>query len=244
MIDPSPETGAAAERGGASWRHMGSVLTSPGEGFAALARKPTFALVMVLLVVVGAVGVWIAMSKVTAADLFASIEQSGRAVPAKMQEDPEAFLKVMRATQLGTVIVLSPLFYLALAGICLVAFRMLGSDLTFRQSLATTVHALLPFGLVGIAGIAIAFGRDEIRLADIQAGGLVPSHLGVLAGEDAGKVLRALLGSFDLFSVWCVVLLATGYRVVARVSRGAAWGVVGTVWTIGILIKLAIAAIF
>ncbi len=121
---------------------------------------------------------------------------------------------------------------------------MLGSDLTFRQSLATTVHGFLPFGLAALAGIAIALGRDEIRLADMQAGGLVPSHLGVLAGENAGKVLRALLGSVDLFSAWCVALLATGYRVVARVSRGAAWGVVGSLWAVGILIKLALAAIF
>ena len=49
MNDPSPDSGAAASRGGASWRNLVAVLTSPREGFAGLAARPTFALALVLL---------------------------------------------------------------------------------------------------------------------------------------------------------------------------------------------------
>jgi len=244
MNDSSPDSGAAASRGGASWRNLFAVLTSPSEGFAALAARPTFAVTLVLLIVLGVSAVWIGMSKVTAADLLSTIEASGREVPPSIRENPERILAMTRASQVGVAAIVAPALYAALAGIFLVILRMLGSDLTYRQSLATVVHGLLPFGLAAIVGIAISLGRDVISLQEMQAGGLVPSHLGVLAGEDTGKVLRALLGSIDLFSAWCVALLATGYRIVARVSRGAAFGVVGGVWLVGILVKLVLAAIF
>jgi CBS domain containing-hemolysin-like protein len=244
MIDPSPDSGAAASRGGASWRNLFSVLTSPSEGFAAIAARPTFVLAFVLLVVLGVSAVSIAMSKVTVQDFLASIEATGREVPPKISEDPERFVSMMRWTQTATSAILGPAMYAALAGIFLVIFRLLGSDIGFRKSLATTVHGLLPFGIAAIAGIAIALGKDQVLLQDIQSGGLVPSHLGVFAGEETGKVMRVLLGSVDLFSAWCVALLATGYRTVARVSRGAAWGVVCGVWLIAILLKLLLVTAF
>lgn len=244
MNDPSPVAGAAASRGGASWRHLVAVLTSPTEGFTALASRPTFALALVLLVLLGVAAVGIGMSKVTVQDFLASIEASGREVPPKLRENPEGFVAAMRWTQTATAAVFAPAMYAALAGIFLVLFRLLGSDLSFRKSLATTVHGFLPFGLAAIAGIAIALGKDQIRLEEMQAGGLVPSHLGVFAGEEVGKVVRGLLGSVDLFSAWCLTLLATGYRTVARVSTGAAWGVVAGVWAAGVLIKLVLVAVF
>jgi len=55
---------------------------------------------------------------------------------------------------------------------------------------------------------------------------------------------RGLLASFDLFSLWSLWLLALGFRVVARVSAGAAWGVVGVLWAIGVGLKLVLASIF
>jgi hypothetical protein len=244
MNDPSPDSGAAAARGGASWRNLFAVLTSPSEGFAAIAARPTFALTLVLLTVLGVSAVWIGMSKVTVQDFLSSIEATGREIPPKISENPEGFVTAMRWTQTATAAIIAPAMYAALAGIFLVLFRLLGSDLGFRKSLATTVHGFLPFGLAAIAGIAIALGKDQIRLQDMQAGGLVPSHLGLLAGEDASKLLRGALGSIDLFSAWCLMLLATGYRTVARVSRGAAWGVVGAVWAAGILVKLILLSVF
>lgn len=244
MNDPSPDSGAAASRGGASWRNLVAVLTSPREGFAGLAARPTFALALVLLVVVGVSAVSIGMSKVTVQDFLGSIEASGREVPPKISENPERFVSIMRWTQTATSAVIAPAMYAALAGIFLVIFRLLGSDIGFRKSLATTVHGLLPFGIAAVAGIAIALGKDRVLLQDIQSGGLVPSHLGVLAGDETSKVMRALLGSVDLFSAWCVALLATGYQTVARVSRGAAWGVVGGVWLIAIVLKLLLVTAF
>ena len=235
----------AAEPGeGSSTKNLVQALVAPKEAFAELARRPTTALALVVLVFLGVIAIHAAMSRVPPESMFASLEEQGQELPAEAKENPERFLKIALWSQTAAAVVLGPALYLALAGIFLVLFRMLGSELSFRQSLATTLHGMLPFGVAALVGIVVAFGRDEISLEELQYGELVASNLGFLAGEDAGKVARALLTSFDLFSLWCIALLATGYRIVARVGAGAAWAAVLTVWAVGIGLKLALAAAF
>lgn len=227
-----------------STKNLIQALVAPKEAFAALARQPTTALALVVLVLLGVVAIHVAMSKVPPESLFASIEAGGQELPAEAKENPERFLKIALWSQTAAAVVFGPALYLALAGVFLVIFRMLGSELTFRQSLATALHGMLPFGVAAVVGVLVSLGRDEISLEELQYGELVASNLGFLAGEDASKVTRALLTSVDLFSLWCIVLLATGYRIVARVGAGAAWAAVLTVWAVGIGLKLALAAAF
>jgi hypothetical protein len=235
----------AAEPGeSSSARNLVQALVAPREAFTALARQPTTALALVVLVFLGVIAIHVAMSRVPPESLFASLEEQGQQLPPDAKENPERFLKIALWSQTAAAVVFGPALYLALAGVFLVLFRMLGSELAFRQSLATTLHGMLPFGVAAVVGVVVSFGRDEISLEELQYGGLVASHLGFLAGEDASKVVRALLTSIDLFSIWCIALLAIGYRIVARVSAGAAWAAVVAVWAVGIALKLALAAAF
>jgi hypothetical protein len=246
-VESGPAPGAAAGDApgeGSSLGHLIGALTAPRAAFASIARAPTTAVALVLLVLSGVLALHFAMSRVTAESFLASIEESGREVPQEMRDDPERFLTIARWTQTIGAVLLGPALYFALAGVFLVLFRLLGSELTYRQSLATTVHGMLPFGVAALVGVAVALGRDEITMAELQWGGVVVSNLGFLAGEEAGKAARALLTSVDLFSAWCVYLLATGYRIGARVGVGAAWSVVLTVWSLGILVKLGLAVAF
>ena len=63
------------------------------------------------------------------------------------------------------------------------------------------------------------------------------------APESAGKMLVALLGSIDLFSLWSIALLAIGYRVVGKVSKTAALGVVAVLWAVVVAGKVGLAAL-
>lgn len=240
MSEPIPDSTPA----GSSWNRLWGALTAPSETFAGLAARPTWAVGLVVLLVVGLVFGWLAMGKVTPEEFLRSIEAQGRPAPPAMQDDPERFLASMRWIQVGAGTLFAALFYLATAGVFVVLFRLLGSDLSFRQSLATTVHGLLPLGVAAVAGIAVVLGRDAISLDELQAGGLVASNLGFLAGDEASPVTRALLTSVDLFSLWSVWLLSLGFRLVARVSGGAAWTVVGVLWTVGIGLKAGLASLF
>jgi hypothetical protein len=229
---------------GSSARNLIQALVAPRDAFGSLARRPTTALALVVLVLLGVVAIHVMMSRVPAESMLASIEASGQELPEKAKENPERLLKIALWSQTVAAFLIGPALYLAMAGVFLVLFRMLGSDLTFRQSLATTLHGMLPFGVAAIVGVVVALGRTEISLEELQAGGVVASNLGFLADEETGKVARALLTSVDLFSAWCVTLLALGFRIVARVSAGAAWAVVLAVWTVGIVVKLGAAVAF
>ena len=58
------------------------------------------------------------------------------------------------------------------------------------------------------------------------------------------KPLYSLLSSIDLFTIWILFLLATGYAAVARRSTTSAlWGV-AVPWALLVLGKMAWAAIF
>lgn len=242
MSEPSRATGPEESSSGtSSFRTLIQALVSPREAFIELAREPRTAVALILLVVLGVIAIHVSMARVPAESLFASIEASGRPLPQEAQDDPEKFLRGALWMQTATAVVVGPALYLAMAGIFLVLFRLLGSELTFRQSLATTLHGMLPFAVAAVVGVAAALGRDEISLEELQWGGVVASHLGFLAGEESSKATRALLGSIDLFSAWCVALLAFGYRTVARVGAGSAWAVVLTVWLLGVLIKVGLA---
>jgi len=57
-------------------------------------------------------------------------------------------------------------------------------------------------------------------------------------------VLVALLSQFDLLSFYGLFLAALGLRKVAKLSSGAAWGVVISLWLIKVLLRIGSAAIF
>ncbi len=240
---PEP-TNPAESRQGSALGNLVNALISPREAFESLAKRPTFALAMIVLVALTTILSYIAMSKVTPADFLKTLEESGRQLPPNAQEHAGKFLAVATWGQVGASIVIAPLVYLAVAGIFLVIFRMAGSEISFRQSLATTIHGMLPFGVLALVGIAVTLGREQLSLSQIQSGQIVASNLGFLAGDQTSKAIRALLTSVDLFSVWCIALLAIGYRVVAKIRGGTAWAGVLGLWIVGVLIKVGLSAIF
>ncbi len=235
---------ASPPDGGSSLSTLTLVLTSPQQGFRAIAAKPVIALALCVLVVLGVAVVGLSMSKVSGADYVRSLQEQGRTVPPKMVDNPESAMKIARVVAVAFTAVVVPILYLLFAAVLLVGFRLLGSEISYRKTLSVVVHGMLPMAVAAVIGIVIVLARDKISLEEIQGGGVVMSNLGFLAHEGASKVLRALLTSVDLFSVWSIALLATGYRIVAKVSSGAAWGTVLVVWVVGVLIKVGMAAIF
>lgn len=219
-----------------------SVLTAPAKTFAAIAERPTFVVPLLLLAVLGAVAVNITFTKVDPQDFVRQMEEQGRDMPPNV--DTSTILKFSRWAGTAGALLISPFTYVIVALLFWALLRMLGSDMDFLRSLAVTAHAFMPFGLAALIGIPVALARDSITLEEVQAGQFLQSNLGILANEDTGQVVKALLSSVDVFSIWCIVLLAIGYRIVAKVSQGAAWGSVLAIWSLGIVLKVGMTAIF
>jgi hypothetical protein len=243
MREPEAQAPAAGEEA-SSARVLALSLLSPESAFRAIAARPVVALALILLVAAGAIAIGVGFSKVSSDDYFRTIEEAGGEVPPQFSEDPERMMGIVRWSSVGSALLFAPLVYLAVAGLFLVVFRLLGSEITYRRSLSVTVHGLLPLGVAALIGIVIALARDRVSIQEIQGGGLVMSNLGFLAAEGTSKAVRALLTSIDLFSAWSIGLLGVGYRIVARVSPGAAWSAVAVVWAVGVALKIALAAAF
>lgn len=109
----------------------------------------------------------------------------------------------------------------------------------FRKVLAVCAHASAIF----ILG-ALALGLVSM-LADPGIGTppdrMVKSNLGAIAGITSGA-LGSLLGSLDLFTVWALIVLSIGLRVVTRMSAGVAAALTFLPWGLWVLVKLAWAA--
>jgi len=242
-MDDRSETGSPDAGGGKASEldHLVGAIASPAATFASIARRPTWLLAMALLAALGAAAVWSLYSKVDASEFLAYLQAQGRQLPDTVSG--EQILGWTRVSSVVGAAIFAPVTYMAVAGIFLLLFRMGGGTLDFRRSLSVTLHGFLPFGIAAVVGLGLAATREEISMREIESGGLVPSNLGVFLGEDAGAVVRAVATSVDAFSVWCIVLLALGFSIVAKVGRGKAYGFVGGVWGFGVLLKVAIAAL-
>jgi hypothetical protein len=78
--------------------------------------------------------------------------------------------------------------------------------------------ALLPDGSLNSAA---SLSLSPARFID-------PSH----------TALAGLLGRFDLFILWGVVLVAIGMQAAAKATKGQAWATAIGVWAIGLILPL------
>src|SRR5512143_2105141 len=134
MSEPATPAAPEGERR-SSIALVGLALAAPRTAFAALARRPVFLLALAVLVLVGAGAIRAGFWKVTGEDYVRGLEEAGQPVPAQFSDDPDKMLSIVRGTALGAALLLQPLVYLALGGLFLVAFRLLGSEIDYRRSL-------------------------------------------------------------------------------------------------------------
>jgi len=221
-----------------SWGRLWGVLAKPGETFQAIAERPTWGVALAVLVVVCAAGTLALFSR------FDMVEATRQQMVAQHQPMPPGFeskAPVIKGCLEGVLVVIPAVVSLVVAAALLV-FNLLGGQLTYRTSFAVTVHAAMPYAVRALLSAPVALLRGSLTAAELQSG-VLRSNLAFLAPEGAGKPLVALLASLDLFALWNVVLLAIGYRIAARVSRGAAWGTVIVLWALLVAIGVGFAAL-
>jgi hypothetical protein len=133
---------------------------------------------------------------------------------------------------------------LALAGILMFVFRFfLAAEVTFLQSFATVVWTFASIGLVQTPIMLSVFWLKNDWNLDpnsvIQANPTL-----FFDPSDLPPWLWSLLGSFDLFSLWLVFLLAAGFAVAGK--RGLSSGLlgVGIPWALFVIIKVGLRLIF
>lgn len=228
-----------------SFARLVGVLFSPTSTFEAIRRRPTWLLPLVVLVLLGTVAGYLIGQRLDWESVaLEQTQQSGRQLS---QDQIEASIEITE--KVGPVMVIAgpmvfgPLAYLVMALVFWVGLKLLGGELGYKASLATTLHGLLPNAISAVLLIPVILSRGELGITEVNAGTVLASNAGAFAPEETGKGMLALLSSIDVFSLWSLALLTIGFSVVAGVSRAKSASVVIGLWVVYILFKLGMAAI-
>lgn len=227
---------------------MTGIFFDPKPAFADIAARPRWWAPLILLIVL-ALGYTFAYSQRVGWDRFVrqNIESSPRTqnMPAEQREQAIA-MQMKFVPILGWIgaVVGSPIYALAVAGVMLLVFNtMLAAELTFRKVFGITCYSSLT-GVVGAAlAILVMFLKNP---EDFNLRNPTAFNLGAfLDPQTTPKWLQAAGTSLDLFSIWTVLLLATGLSVTGRkVSWGNALAAVIGPWIVWIVVKSLLATLF
>lgn len=232
---PAPESGSFLG-------NLFNLYFEPAETFARIFARPRVLLVILLqtALAVGFTTVW--LQKVDTREFMRQqMEQSPRLqdMPAEQVEriiDSQA--NFMKAWGRVGPFIAPALLDLLLSGILLFVFRFfMAADVTFSQSLATVAWTFAALGLIQTPIMLAVFSLKGDWNVDpnqvIQANPTLFFEAGDLA-----RWLWSFLSSFDLFSLWTIFLLATGFSVASRRGLGSGLFGVGIPWAMYVIVKV------
>jgi hypothetical protein len=131
------------------------------------------------------------------------------------------------------------------AGLYLLGSMMLAKAMGYWQALSVWAYASYPPTIIMmLLSIVVLFIKSPEDIDVMKAqGGLVRANLGFLVDGTANPVLATAVGALDLFAFYGLFLAALGLRKAGRLSSESAWMIVLVVWVIGLVLRLAAAAI-
>jgi hypothetical protein len=181
----------------------------------------------------------------------AQTESNPRAASVTPEEKEEAIqfqLKpIVMAVRLLAPIVVLTFFFTAGAVLYLMGAALMGGQLSYKRALSVWAYSSLPpavfIMLVNFVLLLVALPDDDLGITRGSRRGLVHANLGVLLDPKTWPVLGTALAGFDIFTFYGLFLGALGLRKVGRMSTGAAWGTVISLWLIGLLLKVGYAAV-
>src|SRR5437016_9732564 len=120
------------------------VIISPDETFASIARQPDFLAPLLIILILSAIGGYIFAQRVdfTAAAREA-MEERGNMSQAQMESALKITATVSKIIAYGSPLV-SLISLLIIAGVILLAFRMMGGEGTFKQAFSVTLYSWMP----------------------------------------------------------------------------------------------------
>jgi hypothetical protein len=244
MSDPYavPSTPATGESEMSTGETLTGIFFEPSRTFEALRARPRFLVAGLIVLILTCLVTAALYARVDMGQFIREqIEKSPRA--AQLSEDQKD-MQVKFGKIVGMVIipVLIPLGIAAGSAIYMLLVMAFGGSITYKKALSVWTYSWLAPSLFGtIIALLVLFLKSPDTIVPEN---IVVTNPGALMGEGAPKVLKALLTQFDLLRFYGLFLAALGLRKVAKISSGQAWGVVLTLWFIGLLLAVGRAALF
>ncbi|MGH9787631.1 MAG: YIP1 family protein [Candidatus Acidiferrales bacterium] len=221
---------------------LGGVLFDPKPAFADIVQRPRWWVPLALLAALSVIFITLFSQRVgweqVVRKAIESNPQTLERIPADRREDViRQQAGISRTVGYVFSVLGMPLFALVLTGVFLFVFNLLAgaSDVRFQPAFAVVCYSLLPFGVRGVLAGVMMYVQSPAEF-DIQ--NPVMSNLAaVLDPNTTPAWLLAVLRSADLFNLWVVLLIATGFSVLARkMPWGRAFGWVLGAWLVWLLL--------
>ena len=224
------------------------VFVAPTKTFADLRRNRSWWLPFVLIAIFSYVFTGSAMSRVGIPRLAESAIRNNPAQNERMQQaTPEGRAQTLSITAailkvtFYSVPVLTLLICAIAALLLWVGFNfILGGSATYPGMFAVAMFASLPSIVRSLLTTTMLF------LGDVDSFNIndpIGTNPGFYMGPDSPTFLKAALGSFDIFSLWMLALMAIGAAIVARVKVRSGLILVFTAWLIFVIVKAGVAAV-
>lgn len=221
------------------------VLFSPTETFEDIVRKPDFVAPLLFIVILGYLATALILPKMDFTSMLdQQVETMRKQNPNMKDEDIERMGRIVTSSVKVMSWVFPLLFiawYAIVAGVLLLAFRLMGGEGTFGQAFSVTLYSWMPLVLLSILTTVIVFARGSFD--PVTAATLVKSNPAFLVDMKANPVLFSLLSSIDLFVIWMLILLSIGFAVMSKLSKAKSAVIVFSLWIAMLVIKVGFAAI-
>jgi len=224
------------------------VVWSPGTAFRDIAARPRWWPPLVTLVLASLVFTYTFTQRVGWERFFrqqAETNSRMRDLPADQKEQTlAAQMRFGPIISYAAIVVGFPIMALAIAGVFLLLFRtVFGAELSFRQALAIVCYAWVPLLFGSIMALAVMLLKNPEEF-DLQYPTL--TNIGAfLDPASTPKWLLSLGTSIDIFTIWVLILLATGFAAAGRkISWGSSFACVMGTWAVYVLVKMGWAAAF
>lgn len=234
-----PESAAETMSTGAT---LTGVFFEPGRVFEALRARPRFLVagLILLLLTIGVTAV--VYQRIDMGQYIREkMEKSSRG-PEQTEQQKEMGVKIGKIVGAVLIPASVPFTIAAGAGLYLLGAMAFGGSITYRKSLTVWVYSSLPPAVLStVVAVLVLFLKSPDTI-DLEH--LLVTNPAAFMGPNSSPVLTALLSQFDLLRFYGLFLAALGLRKVGKMSSGAAWGVVISLWLIGAILKTCSAAIF
>jgi hypothetical protein len=237
MTDPVATAAGESARKGLVARFLG-ILLSPRETFEDVVRNPRWLGMAVLILAVSVLCIGGFMATKVGQEAWinqavTSTENWGAKVTEPQLQAMEKMAPYAWMIQAGSMLVLSPIFWLVLGGLLFGVFSTMGGTASFKQVFAVLVHSSVITCAQQLFIVPLNYARESLSSA---------TNLAVLLPMlEEGTFLARLTGLIDLFIVWWLVVLSIGLSVLYKRRTGR---IAAALFVVYGIIALVIAAVF
>jgi hypothetical protein len=229
-----------------SFGRLFGVLFSPGKTFRSIAERPTWLVPMLVLAALGLAMGLVINQRIDQREMIrGQMAKMGQTMTEEQIDEAVERGKspVMRGVSAFFGFFAQCFVYLIPAFLFWLIFKLIGSEMPFKSSFSTYLYASIPLAIFFLLTIPIAFARSSIGPEALFEGVLASSPAAFMP-EGTSPLVKAVLGGFDFFVLWALVLTVIGYRTVAKVSTAAAATVAILIWALGLGLRAGWATLF